>query len=1378
MELLKMRPAKGFNYQAMTLLLVISTLVLLTTPHNAHAATTFGGHTGSVEDMRVKVLGGYIRVNRSWESKGWRINRRWDPVGLHWQSSQSCWTAYVDAAGHTVPGGCVGHSHFAGFQRNGVTYSLHREVDVEEADGTLVTKWEALVNPESYFIARIKPDTSSSLPYGAEGSAPTVLSLRWENMGGDWIEYEKNPTTGQNFRPVKYGDKNNVTVTFAYDTNENLLGVSDHLGKQILWYEYDADGNVKLIKDYSGRKVEYGYNAAKQLTSVTDLRGFLWGYTYNSQGYLESKTDPNNNKTTYSYTANNAISSVTDPLGNKTTYKFEYDKTSKEFYKQEKTPGGKITETWYNANGDILRESVNGELIRKIDRNGLVYTVTGEDGNKTIREVNQYKQVLKVTHPDGSTRTTTYAAGTSYPLKKVDENGVVTLYAYDASWNLKKLTEAAGKSEQRITTYTYDNYGNNLSATVEGDAASKAVTVSAIYDSYGNAKTKTNGAGSDVNYTYDVMGNALSKTRYGNHAWIYTYDSAGSLLTYTEPTGYVTTFEYDKVGNRINVTNVLNVVTQYQYDQLNRLSLIRDSANQVTRFKYNLDGHLIERSYPSGAVERTQYDSRGRVITQVDVAGNKISRSYISEGNGAGKLAAMTYPTLDVNYVYDQRGNIVNKITNISSAEKYTEAYSYDFVRNKISLTDAKGRTTHFSYDALSRLANVTDAAGGVTRYKYNSRDSVYSITNANDIVIRSYTYDGDGRRISEISPTGSEIRYRYDDVLNVVTRVDAMGQAVRFYRDPTGRVDKISYYAKDGDATPTKTITYTLDEYGRPTAISDGGVTISRTYTALGKLESEKLNYGNFSLSYKYVYDLFGRKKSLLRPEGVTVDYNYNQIGQLIGMNLPGVGTISWSNDQWGLPTAATFPGGSTVNWSRDSLLRPKAITAKDTGDNVLSSTLYDYDAVGNISSRKTEYGDYIYNYDKLDRLKSVTNPTLPDESYAYDAVGNRLSDASQVGDWIYENDNRLMSRPGVTYAYDLNGSLVEKNDNGTITRFTYDVAGRMTEVRDANDIVIASYTYDPFGRRIKKVVNGVVTYFLYSEEGVLAEADESGVVTKQYGWKPNSVWGTEPVYMIEGESVYYYQTDHLGTPYQLISGSGAVKWAAKYESFGAAHLDVMSVNNPLRLPGQYYDKETGMHYNYFRDYDPLIGRYIESDPIGLNGGYNTYVYAYGNPVYMTDPSGLLPPGPAPEGCSWHFYEDTLKYVPTSETDLRNIDRTNRRFIRKNYCIDVPIPVPTPVPQPQLPDPNDPNQPPINTNPGGQINFTHLIKCSHTWYGRIEQWRKWEEVGNYSLRCTDECGNEEILPGGTSRPTGNYDWRLDFADEYEYDEITWHTPG
>jgi len=169
------------------------------------------------------------------------------------------------------------------------------------------------------------------------------------------------------------------------------------------------------------------------------------------------------------------------------------------------------------------------------------------------------------------------------------------------------------------------------------------------------------------------------------------------------------------------------------------------------------------------------------------------------------------------------------------------------------------------------------------------------------------------------------------------------------------------------------------------------------------------------------------------------------------------------------------------------------------------------------------------------------------------------------------------------------------------------------------------SQYYYDPFGRRLLKEVGGVRTYFVYADEGLVAETDAAGNVTKSYGYQPGSTWTTDPLFMKVGSNYYFYQNDHLGTTQMLTAVNGAVVWSAKYSSFGQADVDLSStITNNLRFSGQYFDYETGLHFNWHRFYDPNSGRYISADPIGLDGGTNLYVYVGGNPINLIDPEGL----------------------------------------------------------------------------------------------------------------------------------------------------------
>ncbi|MCP4703652.1 MAG: hypothetical protein GY865_03500 [candidate division Zixibacteria bacterium] len=189
-----------------------------------------------------------------------------------------------------------------------------------------------------------------------------------------------------------------------------------------------------------------------------------------------------------------------------------------------------------------------------------------------------------------------------------------------------------------------------------------------------------------------------------------------------------------------------------------------------------------------------------------------------------------------------------------------------------------------------------------------------------------------------------------------------------------------------------------------------------------------------------------------------------------------------------------------------------------------------------------------------------------------------------------------------------------------------TDNLEDRLERVEDGTGTIIARYGYDPFGRRIWKEVTGTKTYFMYADEGLVGEYDSAGTELKTYGWKPGSTWGTDPLFMKIGSEYYFYHNDHLGTPQKMTAVNGLVVWAAKYSSFGKAEVDPGSgVENNLRFPGQYFDGEIGLHYNWHRYYDPILGRYIKIDPIGFKGGdISLYIYSRNNPMFLIDPLGL----------------------------------------------------------------------------------------------------------------------------------------------------------
>ncbi|MDF5034256.1 RHS repeat-associated core domain-containing protein, partial [Vibrio parahaemolyticus] len=208
-----------------------------------------------------------------------------------------------------------------------------------------------------------------------------------------------------------------------------------------------------------------------------------------------------------------------------------------------------------------------------------------------------------------------------------------------------------------------------------------------------------------------------------------------------------------------------------------------------------------------------------------------------------------------------------------------------------------------------------------------------------------------------------------------------------------------------------------------------------------------------------------------------------------------------------------------------------------------------------------------------------------------------------------IVFNSNRLTktSIGSITYSYDANGNTIGR---GTDV-FVYDAFNRLTEATVNGETSI--YHYNSAHQRVRKSAGGVDVLYVYGLDGeLLAEVDAgTGQTQREYVWLD----GQLVAYLVDG-TVYHVHNDHLGTPQALTDETGATVWKASYSPFGKATVTTEQIKFNLRFPGQYFDAETGLHYNWHRYYDPALGRYLQSDRLGLFDGVDTYGYVHGNPL------------------------------------------------------------------------------------------------------------------------------------------------------------------
>src|SRR5690606_14194950 len=307
----------------------------------------------SVEDMRVKVQGGHVRSVRSWSDGHWVFNKRWASLRAEDRAERTVALANIavkrpDACGvDSIPdSGALTRivRNGALFQR--ITTSANYYQVIDTADGQIV-KYEHWIEPDGQ------------------------SNLTWRNRDGDWIQYNaEGDITG-------YGSRNDTDVTFRYDTHGNLAGVLDVNGDEVMTYTYEPhtyeltkplpSGETSVtvylvdkVTDYTGRIVDYTYDANLFLTSVTDVRGQTWQYQYNADGHLEKVIDPLARAITVTHNANGAVTSIKDADGVGST--FEYGGTGDGFRQLRRDSDGKVTETWYNRLGKKTRSAINGAM--------------------------------------------------------------------------------------------------------------------------------------------------------------------------------------------------------------------------------------------------------------------------------------------------------------------------------------------------------------------------------------------------------------------------------------------------------------------------------------------------------------------------------------------------------------------------------------------------------------------------------------------------------------------------------------------------------------------------------------------------------------------------------------------------------------------------------------------------------------------------------------------------------------------------------------------------------------------------------------------------------------------------------------------------------
>ena len=661
--------------------------------------------------------------------------------------------------------------------------------------------------------------------------------------------------------------------------------------------------------------------------------------------------------------------------------------------------------------------------------------------------------------------------------------------------------------------------------------------------------------------------------------------------------------------------------------------------DNTTTHSYDLNGNRIGSMLPNGVSLTYHYDAAKRLIAVENTLGEKINYEYDVESNL--RFERVTNVTGSVTYVKQHVYDALSRVQNTLNSNNQGSTYLYDAKGNLTGETDANTNATVQAIDPLDRLTRITDPLSGHTDFTYDAQGNITQVKDArNNSTI--YSYNAFGDLISQTSPDTGITSYTYDALGNRTGSIDARGIQVSYTYDALNRLATMNF-----PAAPSENITYSYDStsngnygVGRLTGIQTASVHLNFEYDAKGLVRKKYTQVANTFSATEYTYDAVGNPLSISYPTGRVVTYVYNAQGLLSGITTranSSAATQTLVSDITYLPfgPANTYSYGNGLSHTQ-SYDQDYRLTGIEIG-GILSRS-YGYDPVSNITgivNNLNSSKNQVYTYDALNRLITASG-SYGNLDYTYDAVGNRLTEThnSATENYAYPATNNKLS--GITrssgnrnFAYDAAGNPQQRTaDDNSIQTLTFNKANRLETV-SVNGSLAATYTYNPLGQRVVKLLaNGTREISHYDETGqLIAVTDGTGTSLREYIY-----WGSQQIALIVNGSTYYIHNDHLNTPQVVTNQSQQVVWMGDYEPFGRlAANQTNSIELFSRFPGQYLDPETNLYYNYFRDYDPSIGRYIESDPIGLEGGINTYAYVEGNPLSYIDPDGLQIAVPVP---------------------------------------------------------------------------------------------------------------------------------------------------
>nr|WP_238340186.1 RHS repeat-associated core domain-containing protein [Pseudomonas sp. SWRI18] len=855
---------------------------------------------------------------------------------------------------------------------------------------------------------------------------------------------------------------------------------------------------------------------------------------------------------------------------------------------------------------------------------------------------------------------------------------VLVSYGYDAAGSLAQVRDATGQVQRR---FSYDSGQRMVEhqlptglrcfyewALVEGlewrvvrHWTDEGDTYQFDYDLSAGLTRITDGLQRVSTRHWNTQHQIIRYSDNLGQTWLFEWNDERQLLSATDPQGGRYEYSYDESGNLIGETDPLGRSDSTLWLEHWALPLVEtDAADNSWQYRYDPRGNCIAETDPLGYVTRYRYDAHGQVVEIIDATGKSKKLRWNPFGQLVEHIDCSGYPT---RFSYDERGYLQI----ITDALGERTQFSYDAQGRLLSTQLPDGRIEQYQRDISGQLLGYTDPAGHTTLYQHNRRGQVSQRTDAHGRQVQ-FGYDSYGRLQALINENGERYRFAWDAADRLVEQQDLDGSAKRYDYDALDNVTTVTAVpAPFGNGlavvpeAPPAPIVHRLerDAVGRLVAkITDDGRTeysydavdqltavtftdlqgnaqaLGFAYDALGQLLGEQSAAGTLH----HHYDELGNLIQTQLPDGRWLNRLYYGSGHLHQINLDGQVISDFERDRLHrevLRTQGQLTTRSEYDRSGRLRSRQRRLASQPSLMPAAAQKQFEYDPadnlIGKLDQQPAAQHRQLLHYDATGRIIASQDSLHGQrETFAYDAAANLL-DSPQAGAGLVVH-NKLLTYQDKRYRYDAFGRMIEKRSaKRGVQRFAYDAESRLVEVRNDNGSVVRM-AYDPLGRRIEKTEHGSDGYLLgetrFTWDGLRLLQEHKHSQTSLYVYEDE---GYEPLARVDGtgplQKIRYYHNDLNGLPEQLTEDDGHSVWQATYRVWGNTLEEVREPyyieEQNLRFQGQYLDRETGLHFNTFRFYDPDVGRFTTPDPIGLLGGFNLYQYTP-NPFTWLDPLGL----------------------------------------------------------------------------------------------------------------------------------------------------------